>query len=432
MKPFLLLIIVFSVIPAVAATAASEALSTTPHQKNLHSVRKEIDALTRDIAQKEAIRKETQTAIRQSEQAIKHTNDALHSLEQRQESFHQQLAELKHRVHQTRRKVTMTRQRVIDMLSRQYKKGRHDAMKLMLNASDPNQTSRDLVYYQYIARSQQQLIKELKSREHDLETALAKLDEELARLNQLIDRKAQEKSQLIEGKTHKEHAITQIAGAIHQRQTQLEKLKDNEKRLSHLITQINRELVRQKNKQAALRKARQEAAAKSEKERRRQWANTAHKQGKPLPPAVHEPSTQANREESDSTEVKFDAQTRLFTLPVAGDMVGKFGAARSEGTTWKGIFVRTPVGQPIHTLAPGRVVYSDFLRGFGNAVIVDHGSHYLTVYTGLTTISRSLGSTVAAGDVLGTSGQLENGETGLYFELRHFGKPINPMTWIRR
>ena len=85
----------------------------------------------------------------------------------------------------------------------------------------------------------------------------------------------------------------------------------------------------------------------------------------------------------------------------------------------------------MRAVADGSIVYADALRGFGNAVIIDHGGNYMTVYTGLSSIGRSSGQRVSAGDTVGLTGSLDSGETGLYFELRHMGRPINPQSWMR-
>ena len=117
-------------------------------------------------------------------------------------------------------------------------------------------------------------------------------------------------------------------------------------------------------------------------------------------------------------------------LPVTGEIAGRFGSARAEGTSWKGLFIHASRGQPVHVVGDGHVVYADALRGFGNAVIVDHGGNYLTVYTGLANITHGVGDRLKAGDSIGNTGALDSGESGLYFEIRYLGKPINPLTWV--
>ena len=421
---------------ASPAWAASQSLSTAPQQQNLKAVRKEIDSLQKDIAQKQAVQKQAQTAIKASEQAIAQTSAELNTLGKKQNLSSARLADLQQQISQAQQQVALARQKVSLMLASQYKNGNHDAMKLMLNGSDPNQTSRDLVYYQYIARAQQQLIQLLLSRQQTLAQLAGQLEAQLHVIVDMSTRKTQEKDQLQQNKASKVAQVNQLSGEIQDRQGRLTQLKQDEKRLTDLIASINRQIQQQiaarKAKEKAAFKARQEAARK-ENERRRKLAAAAQKQGKPVPQVA---KTQVPVETVDTVADDSNAgrafrslQGRM-KLPVSGEIAGRFGAMRSEGTTWKGVFIHTSRGQAVHVVADGRVVYADALRGFGNAVIVDHGGNYLTVYTGLSSVSRGIGDSVKAGDSLGNTGTLDSGEPGLYFEIRYLGKPLNPLTWV--
>ncbi|NJM32757.1 MAG: peptidoglycan DD-metalloendopeptidase family protein [Limnobacter sp.] len=124
-----------------------------------------------------------------------------------------------------------------------------------------------------------------------------------------------------------------------------------------------------------------------------------------------------------------------MNLPVEGEITGKFGETRTDGTgpTWKGVFISAIEGQKVKAVAPGRVVFSEWLRGFGEIVIIDHGDQYLSVYGNNDKLLKTAGQTVESGEVIAEVGNSSgNLETGLYFELRHQGKPFNPMTWSRR
>ena len=442
MKPILLLALLAGAAQA-APSSASLPLSTAPQQQNLQSVRKEIDNLKKDLAQKQAVQQEAKSAIQESEQAIAQTNQVIAKLENKQNNSAQQLADLRQQVQTTAHKLAETRQRVAQMLARQYKSGDHDAMKLMLNADDPNQTSRDMVYYQHIAKAQQQMVTQLISHQHELEALTYQLEQELARLDALSNHKSREKNALLNSKSNKLAQLNKIAGEIQAGQSRLGKLQEDEKRLTNLIAQINQEIERRRQeairKAAEERKARQAAAlaAKKENVRRRKLAENARKQGKPVPevarksvPVPVEKPVAEVADGSASGKAFASLQGRM-KMPVSGQLAGRFGSARSEGTSWKGVFIKTAPGQPVHAVADGNVVYADALRGFGNAVIVDHGGNYLTVYTGLSAIGKSVGSTVKAGETLGNTGALDSGESGLYFEIRHMGQPLNPQTWVR-
>lgn len=96
------------------------------------------------------------------------------------------------------------------------------------------------------------------------------------------------------------------------------------------------------------------------------------------------------------------------------------------------ILEATP-GTPVRAIHTGRVVYSDWLRGYGFMLIVDHGNGYLSLYGHNQTLLREVGDWVSAGDVLARSGDSGGaGDAGLYFEIRRQGKPVNPNGWVNR
>jgi septal ring factor EnvC (AmiA/AmiB activator) len=417
-------------------------LNPAPQEQNLNAVRQEIDSLQKDIAEKQAIKKEAQSAISASQQAITAANKTLSTLAQRQSASARKLAELKAELTGTQHQVKTIQSKVARMVAQQYKRGDHDAMQLMLNASDPNQASRDLTYYKHIAGAQKKLITDLNTRQQELAVLADRLAEELAQLDKLSHAKSSEKNQLEASKSATQGAVSQLVSEIKTKEVKLGQLKTDEKRLSSLIARINQEIAERKRKALEAKKA-HEAAVKARAEtikaaeaKRRKVVAEAHRLGKTPPPAPKlkpQPIVQAEVESSaEPNEGKgLQGLQGKMTLPVSGQISGRFGTLRAEGTTWKGVFIRAAQGLPVHAVANGRVVYADRLRGFGNAVIVDHGGNYMTVYTGLATLGRSAGHTVKAGENLGTSGMLDSGEAGLYFEVRHLGQPINPLTWAR-
>ena len=116
-------------------------------------------------------------------------------------------------------------------------------------------------------------------------------------------------------------------------------------------------------------------------------------------------------------------------MPTAGSVAGRFGGTRASGGTWKGLFIANN-GAAVHSVAAGDVVYAASLAGYGNTVIVDHGSGYVTVYSGLAGVSVGAGQTVNARSILGSSGRLPSGEVGLYFEVRYQNRAMNPLSWV--
>jgi septal ring factor EnvC (AmiA/AmiB activator) len=118
-------------------------------------------------------------------------------------------------------------------------------------------------------------------------------------------------------------------------------------------------------------------------------------------------------------------------LPVRGELANQFGASREEtGVHWKGVFIRSNTGETVHAIADGRVVYADWLRGFGNLLILDHGEGYMSLYANNEGLLRQVGEKVRSGDAIASVGASGgHAESGLYFELRRDGKPFDPMKW---
>jgi septal ring factor EnvC (AmiA/AmiB activator) len=129
----------------------------------------------------------------------------------------------------------------------------------------------------------------------------------------------------------------------------------------------------------------------------------------------------------------FSALRGKLALPVAGELTGRFGAPRgAAGVEAKGVFIRAPEGRPVKAVAGGQVVYADWMRGFGNLLIVDHGEAYLSIYANNESLLRQVGDAVAPGDAVATTGASGgNEESGLYFELRHLGRAFDPLRWVR-
>ncbi|MBI4995831.1 MAG: peptidoglycan DD-metalloendopeptidase family protein, partial [Rhodocyclales bacterium] len=129
----------------------------------------------------------------------------------------------------------------------------------------------------------------------------------------------------------------------------------------------------------------------------------------------------------------FAALRGRLALPVRGEIASRFGKPRPEGgTTWKGLFIRAAEGSEVKAVAAGEVVFADWLRGFGNLLVVDHGDDFLSVYGNNQSLLKETGQRVAPGEVVATVGNTGgNPESGLYFELRHQGQAFDPIRWVR-
>ena len=126
-------------------------------------------------------------------------------------------------------------------------------------------------------------------------------------------------------------------------------------------------------------------------------------------------------------------QTRRGRLPwpAPGKLLDAFGSAGPDGRRSSGVLIGAASGSEVHAIAHGRVAYADWLRGYGLIVIVDHGEGWMSLYAHQEALLREVGDWVDGGDVLGTAGA-SGGQSraGLYFELRHDGRPVDPVRWL--
>ncbi|MGZ8272692.1 MAG: murein hydrolase activator EnvC family protein, partial [Burkholderiaceae bacterium] len=232
------------------------------------------------------------------------------------------------------------------------------------------------------------------------------------------------RARLLAEQGRRKQAMERLSKQISEQRQSISKLERDEKRLASLIDQLSRVLAEQ-----ARRDAEREAARRA-----RETAPSKDGTARPAPPPVRTPPEKPGAEPSPNSHF---AQLRgRLPMPVAGEISGRFGAPRKvEGAgtapTWKGIFIRAEPGAGVRAVAGGQVVFADWLRGFGNLMVIDHGEGFLSVYGNNESLLRNVGQRVAVGEVVaavGNTGGIE--QTGLYFELRFQGRPFDPLKWV--
>ena len=119
-------------------------------------------------------------------------------------------------------------------------------------------------------------------------------------------------------------------------------------------------------------------------------------------------------------------------MPVKGRVKYAYGQPRTAGLRWQGWLIDTDVGKEVKTVAYGRVAYSDWLRGYGLLMIIDHGDGFMTLYSNNESLLREVGEWVEAGSSISTVGSSPLNGKGLYFEIRKNGKAMDPVVWLKR
>lgn len=437
---------------ALAAPAASKAVSVNVKEKEakqaeLKDLRGQIQQLQKDLSANESSRSEAADALKDSEQSISEANRVLSELAHERALTANELAKLEADIARTRVNIRASQNRLATLLKNRYKLGQLEAWRLLLNQKDPNQVSRDLTYYKHLARSQQLLATQLETQLNELNQLSEEIQQKNAELQEIARNKQRQREQLVNEQQEKKAVVTQLSKEIATQRNQIQKLAADEKRLTQLTERLNALIKKQEaeqarqlelQRQAAKKRAEQQAKAKAERAARQaKLEQQAKAAGRPAPTAEPEP-----KEEAPSINTKlpdpalaganFASLKGKLSLPVKGSISGKFGAPRGEGGTWKGIMIQANNGQSVHAIASGRVVFADWLRGFGNLMIIDHGSGYMSLYGANESVLKRVGDNVKPGDVIATVGNSGGmAESGVYFEIRQNSRPLDPLQWAK-
>ena len=372
---------------------ASEA-EQAAKQRDLADLRARIKRLTAGLNQKMASRREARDALRDSERAISDANRALAGLEREREALQRDSDALKAREQALKARLAKQQDVLGRVLAARHEGGAPDALRLVLSGHDPEEVTRKLYYLSRVSRAVADLVEQFKSGLVDLAQVQAQTRQKAARLAEVEKAQRADRERIVTERAERRRVLARIAGEIRHDRKEIGALRADEARLSRLVEEIGRVLA-----------ARPKGYAHIER----------------IP-------------ELGSASGAFDELRGKLRLPVRGELTGRFGTPRGTGgTRLKGVFIRAPEGRPVRAIAAGQVVFADWMRGFGNLLIIDHGEGYLSVYANNESLLKQVGDVVAPGEVVATVGATGgNQESGLYFELRHLGKPFDPLTWVDR
>ena len=363
-------------------------------EKQLNELRDKIDALQKRLADAEESKSEAVDALKESERAISDANRALRELSGQAKEADARLAEL--RVEAERGQAALQQQQ--SLLARQlyhaYIGGQNEVLKLLLNREDPNEIARRMHYFSYVSRARAGTISELRANIARLKALAQEAEDKAKELAAIAAEQQVQRQRLEREKSARAGTLVKLSREIQQGRRQIGSLKRDEQRLARLVESLARLTAREKRVTPRLRNER-------------------------VP------------ERSAGGDLFAELKGRL-ALPVRGDLTNRFGGARAEGgASWKGLFIAARGGEQVRAVAPGRVVFADWLRGFGNLLIIDHGGDYLSLYGNNESLYKQVGDIIHSGETIATVGNSGgNPDSGLYFELRHQGKPFDPLGWV--
>jgi septal ring factor EnvC (AmiA/AmiB activator) len=339
----------------------------------------------------------TKTKLEQLENKMTVLKQTLHTVHNKQETLNQELSRTEKEITNTTRQLAIIKKNIlekqqqiqvlnqlIETLNHQlvtqrsllakhirarYKIGEHQLMKWPLNQDDPYTINRLLVFYQYIVKARQHTINQVVETQRQLNQNQQKLNQETQKQQLLENQVKQRQKQLNLTKNYHAALIRSIDKDIQNKQNTMKQYQFNRDNLSKLINALHRQSVTKK----------------------------------PYP---------------------FFRKRLHFSKPV---MTTRNNVEKSN----QGLLFLAAEGTPVFAVYPGKIVFSDWLNGYGLLLIVDHGEGYMTLYAHNQSLFKKKGEPVLQGEKIasvGHSGALR--ENGLYFEVRVGGKAVSPLEWF--
>ena len=383
--PFLIVLISTALLLLPPSTHANtDVVDAQKTEKELSQVKKKIQSLQSVIKSTQTRRSDTEEALRKVELEISNTRrdlrEANTQIRQSRKTV-SRLNEEKARLEAAKKKQKAA---LVSDIQAAYRTGRQEYIKLLLNQQEPEKLARVIKYYDYFHRTRLRNIQAFNSTITSLEENQQQLDDELERLQNLKLRLEIQQEGLINAKSQRQKVLEKLDLSLRDKDKRLSKLSESQEELQRLLRAVQETLA-------------------------------------DLPANV-----------GDTTP--FSQRKGKLVWPAEGRVARSFRSRREDSNLrWNGVIIRTDNGAPVKSVHRGRVVFSDWLRGFGLLTIIDHGDNYYTLYGHNESLLTEPGDWVEMGQVIaytGTSGGQDR--PGLYFEIRKDGNPVNPSHWCRR
>ena len=375
---------IWSVLLAVfiCLTLSLDTLADNKQQQELEKLKVSISSLEKKLRKQRKEKNTLQQKLEIVERNVVDLDKKIRAVSKKITKTENNLSRLNSDKNNLEQRINKQRSTIAEQIRAAYKTGNEEPIKLLLNQEDPEQLSRILKYYDYLLDARSKKIDQFTADIESLKITLSKIETQ--------------KTLLADSKKELEKDKQQLASSISQRKATLTKVTQS--------LQSNKQQLNQYKKQ------RDELEA---------VVQTVGEAAKAIPPAQDYPS--------------FALSKGKLNWPVRGRLTAGYGSKRSEYLRWQGWLISAKKGASIKSVHHGRVVFSDYLRGFGLLVIVDHGDGYMTLYAHNKELLKETGDWVQSGETVaraGNTGGLTN--TALYFEVREKGKPVNPRPWLSK
>lgn len=368
----------------MAAAAFADEDDTGSTGDELKQLRQRIDQLRREVANTRDRYDKARSELRTVDLRIsKHVRE-LKYIHFRLGQQDRRLGQLYHDRRRYKKDLAVQRKLLGRQIHAAYIMGRQAYLKLLLSEDDPAAAGRTLKYYEYFNRSRSELINRANIALARFEQNKRDIDREKKRLTELREYSQKKKAELESDSRQRRLMVASLNQQLQGKTSSLNRMLEDERQLQRLLDGI----------------------------------------GKVMPDVLNIKKTQQ----------AFRSLKGKLTWPAAGTVQRLYGRKRGGSkASWNGIIIQAKEGGEVHAVSHGRVAYADWLRGYGLLLIIDHGDGYMSLYGHNQSLFKETGDWVEAGEAIATIGN-SGGHTrsGLYFEIRHDGKPANPVNWCRK
>ncbi len=366
---------------AVTIALPSLADSEREQREKLEQLKQSIESLQAELRSVKSSRSDMLDALEESEKSIGELSSKVRELKGKLQQQEQDLDQLRERKSQLEQDKNAQQEQVGEHINAAYRLGQQSNLRLLLNQQDPTQVARNLKYFTYLSEARAQKINHYLAtlkQINEVEQQIVLRTETLRRDQQHLQQRHQ---QLSAQQSKRKRTLQQLEATIASKDERLAQLERDRQGLEQLLQQV------------------------------------AHLLDIQLP--------------ADATN--FAELKGKLPWPVKGKISQRYGTARvTNKVRWEGVVISAQAGTPVIAIHHGRVVFSDYLRGHGLLLIVDHGTGYMSLYARNQALYKEIGEWVSAGETIAAVGNSGGQESaGLYFELRHNGQPTNPQQWIK-
>ena len=351
-------------------------------QRKLDALKDRIKTLQQELHSRNLDRDQQSQTLRQTEIAAGELRKQIHTIEQQLKTLQAELAQLDRKRKQLETSKKDQETLIGQHINAAYRLGREEHIKLLLNEQQPARFNRLLQYHDYFLQARADKVKTYLDTIAELgEVKRSIVDKERQQLSQRDSLKSRQ-SELNGQVQQRKLTLANIDKAIRSDRQQLDKLQRERKALEQVI--------------------------------------------KALEQTIAELALPGNSQPFAKRQGKLD-------WPVKGQLKKRFGNVRKANIRWNGWLLSARAGSPVQAIHHGRVVFSDYLRGHGLLLIIDHGDGYMSLYAHNQVLLKDTGDWVQTGETVakvGLSGGLS--DSALYFEIRKDSRPRNPSKWLKR